>query len=1190
MKIKSFLLLGLTTIFSMNAFAAAGDDFKKDGIVYNVINDAARTVEVKGVFDGTYTSINIPATVANGGITWAVTGFAASWSSAQTATSPEIATEAVTATKMTVDVSNFAASPGLTIPTSVTELIVKGTSQNDFTIPTGTAVTNLDASELTAATGKTLKLTSFSSTSTIKEVALNANITDVAFYHCTSLVKISGVKTVVKDAFNGCTALTTVSLAEGATLAESAFDGASALATINMGVATEIGKNAFKGTAITAIDLSAAKKIDVTAFNGVGVTTLTIPAQVEEIAKWAFDGMGALATVNINLDNAKLTKIGQWFGSHTVANVTINTPQVTEIEDNAFYGEPIADGKLSITAPKLAKIGSKAFNAALLTKVNFNSLTELATVADDAFAANAYTEVQLGLTKLTAVPACFITGSSASLTKLGLPANMTNLAGLASLKALKALDLPKNLTTIAKNALKDCEALESVTIPAKVEKIDENAFDGCKALANVDFSQATKLTFIGGHAFKGTAITSIDLSACAELATIASGSAPYPAFPENLYTSVKLGGTNIADADAQALIDPTSTVYMFKGVDAIDPTKTCKTTLKEITLPAAITAIPQDAFTFFTALTSVSLPKAVTTIGQDAFSSTGLTAFKIRENVTTIGDYAFQNCADLAIVNFSEATALTSIGSYAFSSTAIKEVAIPANADATKTLTIKVSAFEDCAKLKSFSAKSWAGKLADNLFTDCVKMTGIVIPTTIDEIGVEAFKGCEALATVTFKYGAKDAGLIGATSGSNIGINKNAFEGCASLATLDLSATKLTALNQADIFLGCTSLATITFPEELTALGNGLGAADGLFFDCPIEELNAPNVTVSDNLFGWDNTNSVLRTAKTANTTLKSVTIGGIIPANAFAYCTALEDVTVIAAASPVANTVDANAFDHCTALKTFTYEPEAAISVKPVNDNAFVGCVPFVKFVTNNFYWDANPTAPMNATYGTDEITIVKTVQDKKNENQFFAKYYNTALNVEFDADECKLFTVYVDGETAYFQACRTYDGKYYVPVNKPVIVKTSEAKEVKFKPCTFPTGVPTTGSLGWNDMYCSQPGDDLAKVQAGAKVAAGKYLYRLTNTDEIGFGFTFFSGTNIKEGQFFIACEKKPEGAGRLNEVWLDEDGNVIESDATAIKGVKKALDQNDGAIYNLQGVRVQKAQKGGIYIQNGKKFVVK
>ena len=31
-------------------------------------------------------------------------------------------------------------------------------------------------------------------------------------------------------------------------------------------------------------------------------------------------------------------------------------------------------------------------------------------------------------------------------------------------------------------------------------------------------------------------------------------------------------------------------------------------------------------------------------------------------------------------------------------------------------------------------------------------------------------------------------------------------------------------------------------------------------------------------------------------------------------------------------------------------------------------------------------------------------------------------------------------------------------------------------------------------------------------------------------------------------------------------------------------------DGAIYNLQGVRVQAPTKKGIYVRNGKKFIVK
>jgi hypothetical protein len=46
------------------------------------------------------------------------------------------------------------------------------------------------------------------------------------------------------------------------------------------------------------------------------------------------------------------------------------------------------------------------------------------------------------------------------------------------------------------------------------------------------------------------------------------------------------------------------------------------------------------------------------------------------------------------------------------------------------------------------------------------------------------------------------------------------------------------------------------------------------------------------------------------------------------------------------------------------------------------------------------------------------------------------------------------------------------------------------------------------------------------------------------------------------------------------------VLEGEATAIQGFKAEAESN-APIYNLNGVRVNKAGKG-VYIQNGKKFV--
>lgn len=78
--------------------------------------------------------------------------------------------------------------------------------------------------------------------------------------------------------------------------------------------------------------------------------------------------------------------------------------------------------------------------------------------------------------------------------------------------------------------------------------------------------------------------------------------------------------------------------------------------------------------------------------------------------------------------------------------------------------------------------------------------------------------------------------------------------------------------------------------------------------------------------------------------------------------------------------------------------------------------------------------------------------------------------------------------------------------------------------------------------------------------------------------------TGARIDQGWWFALLSnfgKPATGAARV--IWLDE------AQATAIFGVKEFKAVEDGAIYNLQGVRVTNPAKG-VYIQNGKKFVVK
>ncbi|MBR5633988.1 MAG: hypothetical protein IKW78_02240, partial [Prevotella sp.] len=74
------------------------------------------------------------------------------------------------------------------------------------------------------------------------------------------------------------------------------------------------------------------------------------------------------------------------------------------------------------------------------------------------------------------------------------------------------------------------------------------------------------------------------------------------------------------------------------------------------------------------------------------------------------------------------------------------------------------------------------------------------------------------------------------------------------------------------------------------------------------------------------------------------------------------------------------------------------------------------------------------------------------------------------------------------------------------------------------------------------------------------------------------------------FVALDSETETGGFTG--FVADDGNgakelVFESDATCINSIENGAD--NGAVFNLQGQRVNKAQKG-VYIQNGKKVVLK
>ena len=132
-------------------------------------------------------------------------------------------------------------------------------------------------------------------------------------------------------------------------------------------------------------------------------------------------------------------------------------------------------------------------------------------------------------------------------------------------KDVKEAVIPAGVTKIGERAFSGCEALSSVVIPDSVTEIGKDAFYGCKSLASVVIPDSVMA--IGDSAFKGCNITELS----------------HPCL------TIK-GGVAIKDGEVQY----------------------CASQAREIVIPAGVTEIGKEAFSYCKALASVVIPDSVT--------------------------------------------------------------------------------------------------------------------------------------------------------------------------------------------------------------------------------------------------------------------------------------------------------------------------------------------------------------------------------------------------------------------------------------------------------------------------------------------------------------------------------------------------------------------------------------------------
>lgn len=246
-----------------------------------------------------------------------------------------------------------------------------------------------------------------------------------------------------------------------------------------------------------------------------------------------------------------------------------------------------------------------------------------------------------------------------------------------------------------------------------------------------------------------------------------------------------------------------------EGVIKIDPAAFNNThRLTFINLPSSLTSIGRSAFDGCSSLTSITIPEGITEIDSETFKNCSkLTSISLPNNLVSIENNAFYGCSSLTSIMIPEGVA--TIGEHAFAYTSLSSITVdPRNTvfdsrDSCNAIIRTEYNSLVCGGTNTVIPSS-VTDIGQDAFYGCTALTSITIPSSVTDISSGAFSECTSLASVTIP-------------GSVTNIGGFAFRDCTSLTSI----TILDGVTSIDYYAfdGCSSLASITIPKSVTSIG-----------------------------------------------------------------------------------------------------------------------------------------------------------------------------------------------------------------------------------------------------------------------------------------------------------------------------------------------------------------------------------
>ena len=309
-----------------------------------------------------------------------------------------------------------------------------------------------------------------------------------------STATVSGFSTTTSGAITIPSTINSYAVTD---IAEKAFEGCTAITSVTFEGSVVVGKEAFSGcTSLKSITVASTGNVDFDDYALYQVTSLETAAvedggSISYIGTSAFNGCTALKSIDLVGD---LEDIGNYAFYECTSLKSITTPSsLTEIGEEAFRGcKALTEINLN---EGLKTIGKQAFRGdALISSLTLPATTQ--TIGYGAFYDNnAIRTVTVPKSVTTISEYCFY--NCYALEKLYFEGGkLTTIPSwaFANCNKLEEINIGEGITTIAERAFSSCEKLRTVTLPKSVTSFGNQIFIDCEALDTVKLYAAVPPT------------------------------------------------------------------------------------------------------------------------------------------------------------------------------------------------------------------------------------------------------------------------------------------------------------------------------------------------------------------------------------------------------------------------------------------------------------------------------------------------------------------------------------------------------------------------------------------------------------------------------------------------------------------------------------------------------------------------